>query len=253
VDVDLSILRSARVLPSRLCHATPTSRLSALDIFRSARLVAQRERQAYMGCERILRNCTNLSSINYKTAYAFGGLLAFGTFQIHGGSLANWRCLCALEGSLTICMAIVAFIFLQYSAAHAKSLTEDEKKSALYRMQVDSSSVDNELFVIRDAIAILKEPASWVILAIEVCMGVPLRSVALFLPQTIAILSYATVKTSLDAPDYVPALATTALFGGLGIVLTLGLGAFMMFDNRRRDRKQGLGIHTHAWTGCLLR
>jgi hypothetical protein len=59
---------------------------------------------------------------------------------------------------------------LQYSAAHAKSLTEDEKKPALYRMQVDSSSVVNELFVIRDAIAILKEPASWVILAIEVCM-----------------------------------------------------------------------------------
>lgn len=42
-----------------------------------------------------------------------------------------------------------------------------------------------------------------------------------------------------DAPDYVPALATTAPFGGMGIVLTLGLGAYMIIDNRRRDRKQG--------------
>jgi MFS family permease len=309
-------------------------------------------------------------------AYAFGGLLAFGTFQIHGGSLANWRYLFALEGSLTICMAIVAFIFLPYSAAHAKFLTEDEKKLALYRMQVDSSSVVNEPFVFRDAIAILKEPTSWVILAIEICLGVPLQGVALFLPQIIARLGYATVKTNLytvapnitgavmllilgfasdytrwrfpfvalgffftftgfviyaaidvekslhvayfacfimtwsvllptkqslsstatlttmnrgtsapsvlldvlynnnianegrrvlltsigiplanlmglvpsnvfrnqDAPDYIPALVTTSAFGGMGIVLTLGLGAFMIFDNRRRDRKQGLGV-----------
>lgn len=288
-------------------------------------------------------------------AYAFGGLLAFGTFQIRGGSLANWRYLFALEGSLTICMSIVAFICLPYSAAHARFLTEDEKKLAFHRMQVDSSSVVNEPFVFRDAIAILKEPTSWVILAIEICLGVPLQSVSLFLPQIIARLGYATVKTNLytvapnitgaamllilgfasdytrwrfpfvalgffftfmgfviyaaidvekslqvayfacfvmtwgtsapsvlldvlynnniahegrrvlltsigiplanlmglvssnifrneDAPDYIPALATTAAFGGMGIVLTLGLGAFMIFDNRRRDRKQGLGV-----------
>ena len=42
-----------------------------------------------------------------------------------------------------------------------------------------------------------------------------------------------------DAPNYIPALATTAAFGALGIVLTLTLGAFMIFDNKRRDRRQG--------------
>jgi hypothetical protein len=288
-------------------------------------------------------------------AYAFGGLLAFGTFQIKGGSIANWRYLFALEGSLTICMAIVAFLFLPYSAAHAKFLNEDEKKLAFHRMQVDSSSVVNEPFVFRDAIAILKEPTSWVILGIEICLGVPLQSVGLFLPQIVARLGYDTIKTNLytvapnvsgavmllilgfasdytrwrfpfvalgffftfmgfviyaaidvqnslqvayfacfmmtwgtsapsvlldvlynnniahegrrvlltsigiplanimglvssnifrnqDAPDYIPALATTAAFGAAGIVLTLGLGAFMIFDNKRRDRKQGLGV-----------
>lgn len=43
-----------------------------------------------------------------------------------------------------------------------------------------------------------------------------------------------------DAPGYIPALATTAAFGATGIVLTLGLGAFMIFDNQRRDREQGI-------------
>jgi hypothetical protein len=42
-----------------------------------------------------------------------------------------------------------------------------------------------------------------------------------------------------DAPDYIPALATTAAFGAAGILLTLGLGGWMILDNRRRDRVQG--------------
>jgi len=42
-----------------------------------------------------------------------------------------------------------------------------------------------------------------------------------------------------DAPKYIPALATTAAFGGLGCILTLLLGAWMIADNKRRDIKQG--------------
>lgn len=286
-------------------------------------------------------------------AYAFGGLLAFGTFQIEGGGIDSWRWLFVIEGSLTVCLAVVAFIFLPYSAARARFLNEEEKKLAFYRMQVDSSAVVNEKFVFREAVSILKEPTSWVILAIEICLGIPLQSVSLFLPQIVARLGYETVKTNLytvapnitgavmllilgfasdytrwrfpfvalgffftfigfviyaaidvvnslqvayfacfmmtwgtsapsvlldvlynnniahegrrvlltsigiplanlmglvssnifrneDAPDYIPALVTTAAFGAAGIVLTLGLGAFMIWDNKRRDRKQGV-------------
>lgn len=42
-----------------------------------------------------------------------------------------------------------------------------------------------------------------------------------------------------DAPNYIPALATTAAFGGMGMVLTLILGGYMIVDNKRRDRRQG--------------
>lgn len=42
-----------------------------------------------------------------------------------------------------------------------------------------------------------------------------------------------------DAPKYIPALATTAAFGGMGAILTLLLGAYMIIDNKRRDRKLG--------------
>lgn len=45
-----------------------------------------------------------------------------------------------------------------------------------------------------------------------------------------------------DAPEYIPALATTTAFGGTGIVLTLLLGAWMMVDNKKRDVKAGRKI-----------
>ena len=45
-----------------------------------------------------------------------------------------------------------------------------------------------------------------------------------------------------DAPKYLPALITTAAFGGAGIILTLALGAWMIIDNKRRDREQGVSL-----------
>lgn len=64
-------------------------------------------------------------------------------------------------------------------------------------MQVDSSSIVNEKFNLRDSLQIFKHPTSWMILGIEICLGVPLQSVQLFLPQIIARLGYDTVKTNL--------------------------------------------------------
>jgi hypothetical protein len=307
-------------------------------------------------------------------ASAFSGLLAFGVFQIQGGPLADWRYLFLIEGCLTIAASGFAFWYLPRSASEAKFLNEKERELALYRMQVDSSSIVNEKFNFRESFKIFKQPTSWVILAIEICLGVPLQSVQLFLPQIIARLGYSTVKTNLytvapnvsgavvllilafasdytrlrfpfialgffftfvgmiiyaaldvqnqihvayfasfmmtwyfnplpflqlklylftlcrgtsapsvlldvwynnniahegrrvvltsfgvplanlmgvissniflnqDAPKYIPALGTTAAFGGMGFVLTLCLGAWMMVDNKNRDRRQGVKL-----------
>jgi len=45
-----------------------------------------------------------------------------------------------------------------------------------------------------------------------------------------------------DAPRYIPALGTTAAFGATGLTLTLLLGAWMVVDNKRRDRRQGVKL-----------
>ena len=130
-------------------------------------------------------------------ANAFSGLLAFGVFRIHSGSLANWRYLFVIEGSLSILFSIFALWYLPFNASQAKFLNEKEKQLAFYRIQVDSSSIVNEELSIRDALKIFKHPTSWIILGIEICLGVPLQSVSLYLPVIVERLGYSTVKTNL--------------------------------------------------------
>jgi len=299
-------------------------------------------------------------------ANAFSGLLAFGVFQIPNGTFHSWRYLFVIEGAATICFAGIAYWQLPKSAAQAKFLTEEQKQLAFHRMQVDSSSVVNSEFNLRQALSIFVHPTSWMILLIEICLGVPLQSVSLFLPQIVGRLGYSTVKTNLytvapnitgavmllvlgfasdytrwrfpfvalgfaltctgfiiyaaidvkaslqtayfacfmmtwgtsapsvildvwynnniadenkrvvltgvgvplanlmgivssnifqnkDAPKYLPALVTTAAFGAVGVLLTLLLGAWMIIDNRNRDRKLGVKLRAKDVSTELLR
>ncbi|KAK0704514.1 putative MFS transporter [Lasiosphaeris hirsuta] len=289
-------------------------------------------------------------------ASAFGGLLSYGVFQIQGGALDPWRYLFVIEGGCTVLFSFFAFWYLPMSASEARFLTPEEKEVAYRRMALDSSSVVNEKLNIRESLTIFKQPTSWMILAIQICLGVPLQSVTLFLPQIITRLGYDRVKTNLytvapnvsgavmllilafasdhtrlrfpfvalgflftfigmviyaaidvehqiqvayfaafmmtwgtsapsvlldvlynnniahegkrvvltsvgvpmanmmgvvssnifrnqDRPKYIPALATTAAFGGLGLVLTLLFGGYMIMDNQARDRKQGVKVN----------
>ncbi|GES57027.1 MFS general substrate transporter [Aspergillus terreus] len=130
-------------------------------------------------------------------ANAFSGLIAFGVFQIKGSSIPTWRYLFIIEGGVTVIFAVFAFFYLPRSAAEAKFLSPEEKELAFHRIQVDSSAVVNEKFVFREALGIFKHPSTYVFLGIECCLGVPIQSVALFMPQIIQRLGYATVKTNL--------------------------------------------------------
>jgi MFS family permease len=130
-------------------------------------------------------------------ANAFSGLLAVGVFRITNTPLYPWRYLFLIEGSLTLLFAIFAFFYLPGSAATARFLNESEKKLAYHRIQVDSSSIVNEKFNLRDSLKIFKQPTTYAFLAIEICLGVPLQSVSLFLPQIVGRLGYSTIKTNL--------------------------------------------------------
>ncbi|KAK2816768.1 hypothetical protein FQN49_008003 [Arthroderma sp. PD_2] len=130
-------------------------------------------------------------------ANAFSGLLAFGVFQIPSSKLEGWRYLFLIEGACTVCFSIFAFWYLPRTPAETRFLNVREKALAFHRIQVDSSSIVNEEFSFRDALEVFRRPTSYCFILIEICLGVPLQSVALFLPQIIQRLGYGTVKTNL--------------------------------------------------------
>ena len=45
-----------------------------------------------------------------------------------------------------------------------------------------------------------------------------------------------------DAPNYVPASIISACFGGTGILIVIGVGLYMKFDNRKRNKRQGITL-----------
>ncbi|KKK25247.1 hypothetical protein ARAM_003188 [Aspergillus rambellii] len=288
-------------------------------------------------------------------ASAFSGLLSFGVFRIHSGPLAPWRYLFLIEGGCTVLFALFALWYLPKSSTEASFLNDQEKALAFTRMQLDSSAVVDEKINIRESFTVFNHGTSWAVLAIQICLGVPLQAVQLFLPVIIQRLGYGTVKTNLytvapnvsgavmllilafcsdwtrrrfpfvalgflftfigmviyvaidverdinvayfaafmmtwgtsapsvlldvwynnniasegkrvvltsiavpvanlmglvssnifrtqDAPKYIPALVTTASFGGAGIVFTLLLGFWMVYDNQRRNAEQGVDL-----------
>jgi len=65
---------------------------------------------------------------------------------------------------LTTAFSFFAFWYLPYSATKCSFLTDEKKKIAFRRIQIDSSSVVDEPFNFREAVKILKHPTSWVIL-----------------------------------------------------------------------------------------
>lgn len=68
-----------------------------------------------------------------------------------------------------------------------------------------------------------------------------LTSIAVPVANLMGVVSSNIFRTQ-DAPKYLPALISTAAFGGTGILLTLALGLWMMFDNKKRDRRQGVSV-----------
>ncbi|KAK8041032.1 MFS transporter [Apiospora phragmitis] len=118
-------------------------------------------------------------------ANAFSGLLAFGVFHIKS-HIESWRYLFIIEGAASVLFSMFAFWYLPRDAASARFLGAEEKALAYHRMVVDSSSIVSE-----------NTPTTYCFLMIEICLGVPIQSVALFMPQIIQRLGYSTVKTNL--------------------------------------------------------
>lgn len=288
-------------------------------------------------------------------ANAFSGLLSYGVFQINNPNLHGWQILLLVEGSCTVCISLIAYVFLPRSVETARFFTEEERDCAARRIQTDSSAGTEGRISIKDAVQVFKHPVAIAWMFLEICIGVPINSINNWFPQIVGVLGKSTIQTNLftvapniwgaisliiiafssdyakvrsgficiavlatllgfvvfgaidaehnllaayfscflmttgtsaasvltstwynnntpnenrrivissvgvplanaaglistnifrpqDAPKYVPALGITAGFGGLAIIIVLCIVSFMIYDNRKRNRLQGVQL-----------
>lgn len=57
----------------------------------------------------------------------------------------------------------------------------------------------------------------------------------------------------LNAYYFLAALITTACFGAAGLIIASSLGTFMVFDNKRRNKEQGVNVNARDISTKLLK
>lgn len=131
-------------------------------------------------------------------ASAFGGLLAFGMFQVKpSGNLFVWSYLFILEGCVTCLVAILAYFVLPKDIAHAYFLTPSEKAVAEKRMQLESMENRSEKWVWSEAISEFKTIHGWARVIIALSVGILPNSSANFLAIMVVRFGYSVTKTNL--------------------------------------------------------
>ncbi|KUJ16734.1 MFS general substrate transporter [Mollisia scopiformis] len=143
-------------------------------------------------------------------ANAFSGLIAYSVFQWHR-SLYNWQYLFIIEGSLTVTLAILAFILLPRSIAKSNYFTEAEKQCSKLRLQAESE-IEGDSFSWSATLTPLLDWHSWMYGFMALCYGCAAASISNFLPTIVKRITVNTVKANLYtvAPN---------LSGGVFIVL----------------------------------
>ena len=76
---------------------------------------------------------------------AFSGLLAFGIINMNGiGNRPGWAWIFILEGLFTVIFGLFSYILLPSSPAHARFLTEDEKRYVISELKEDGATGRDE-------------------------------------------------------------------------------------------------------------
>lgn len=124
----------------------------------------------------------------YAIATAFGGLIAYGTFQI-GGSMHPWQWLFIIEGTMTIGIALATPFWLPKEPGTAWFLSESQRAFAVRRMKIDSeANVDDvHKITMKDIKAALCDWKLWGLLAPNICQGVTPLGLTIFFPIVVKV------------------------------------------------------------------
>lgn len=128
---------------------------------------------------------------------AFGGLLAYGMFQIKNETYFQWSYLFFLEGSLGLFWAIITYLILPQKIQTAWFLNHEEKRIAIYRLEQDSVTTMDTKFSWSESFSEFRGPHGWIRIIIAFVGGTVLASNANFLAIIVKRLGFTVIKTNL--------------------------------------------------------
>ncbi|VUC29415.1 unnamed protein product [Clonostachys rosea] len=160
---------------------------------------------------------------------AFGGLLAFGMFQLNSDKYFQWSYLFILEGSLSLFWAVLTFLVLPRQTSTAWFLSQQERDIAAARLAQDSVASAESKFNVKESFSEFFTVHGYIRVVISFVSGTILTSNANFLAMIVRRLGFSVIKTNLYT--VAPAL-TGAVF----------LVAWCKLSDRLRER----GFHMAA-------
>ncbi len=124
----------------------------------------------------------------YAIATAFGGIIAYGCFKIHG-ALYKWQYLFLIEGAGAVLIALVTPFWLPKDPQSAWFLNEREKEFATHRMRIDSAANVNKIHSItkRDLFEAVKDWKMYMLLLPNICQGVSALGLSTFFPIVVKV------------------------------------------------------------------
>ncbi|KAM0747982.1 putative nicotinamide mononucleotide permease [Meredithblackwellia eburnea MCA 4105] len=156
----------------------------------------------------------------FRTAFLYSGSLLSGAFSgfisagiqhgLNGAKgMESWRWLFIIEGAITCVIAFLSYFALPDYPATTKRLTTREKAMAVYRLEKDVGSKDEDDMPLWASFKLAALDYRLYLLAMVVILKTTAGAVTQFLPTVVATFKYSKVMTLvLTAPPY---LVTTVL------------------------------------------
>jgi MFS family permease len=125
---------------------------------------------------------------SYAIAGAFGGVIAYGCFNIHG-SLYGWQYLFIIEGTCSIAIALATPFWLAKSPGTAWYLKPSQQTFAENRMIIDSINNKDGTYKLtrRDIIEAIKDWKLWFVLPFNILSSVPPQGFTIFFPIVVTV------------------------------------------------------------------
>ena len=121
--------------------------------------------------------------------------------------MKNWQYLFIIEGTITMVIAVCAWLWLPHGPGSAWFLTPEERKFATDRIIKDNAlyvqhtyggdGLEEDRLTKRDVVETAKDWKLWYVLVFNICASVPSQAFSVFLPLVVQGLGFSSLRANL--------------------------------------------------------